>query len=347
MSWRDRCANPWTTSRPCCAGASIRAAVRRRNDLAGLPTLVARTDPDLLILVVPRAGDAELEIVERIGHLYTGMTPLLLCDNQSPEFLLRAMRAGVREILPSATDRRDDPRCGRTRQRQAARAARPAWPRSGVPFLQGGGGGATFLATNVAYALAAEERKRVMLIDLNLQLGDAVFFVSDKKPSITLADLALQIHRVDPAFLTASLRPGAREFGVLAAPEDPVHALDVKPEHIDVLIRLARSHYDYVILDVGRALDAVSVRALDKADTIFPVIQLTLPFIRDGKRLLGASDRSDYRSDKVSLVVNRYEKGGEITLEDMERALGTKDFQDLPNSYGRGREIGQPGHSGC
>jgi len=32
-----------------------------------------------------------------------------------------------------------------------------------------------------------------------------------------------------------------------------------------------------VILDIGRALDPVSVRALDMSDVIFPVMQLTLP----------------------------------------------------------------------
>ena len=304
-------------------------------DLTGLPTLVARTDPELLILVVPRAGDEELEIVERLGQLYTRMAPLLLCDDQAPEFLLRAMRAGVREVLPSAPAA--ETILGAVGRVNEKRLAQPDQHGRVLAFLscKGGGGGATFIATNVAYALAAEEGKRVILIDLNLQWGDAVFFVSDKRPTITLADLALQIHRVDPAFLSASLVQAHPNLGVLAAPEDPVHALDVKPEHIDVLIRIARSHFDYVILDAGRALDAVTVRALDYADAIFAVLQLSLPFIRDGKRLLAAFRTLDYPKQKVSLLVNRYEKGGDISLKDMEEALGTKAFHAFPNDYER------------
>ena len=317
------------------AGEHPGTVVVGETDLAGLPTLVARADPDLLIIVVPRAGDEELEIVERLGHLYTGMTPLLLCDDQAPEFLLRAMRAGVREVLPSApTAETILAAVGRVNQK---RLAQPDQRGRVLAFLscKGGGGGATFIATNVAYALAAEEGKRVILIDLNLQWGDAVFFVSDKRPTITLADLALQIHRLDPAFLSASLVQAHANLGVLAAPEDPVHALDVKPEHIDVLIRIARSHFDYVILDAGRALDAVTVRALDYADAIFAVLQLSLPFIRDGKRLLAAFRALDYPKQKVSLLVNRYEKGGDIALKDMEEALGTKAFHAFPNDYER------------
>lgn len=304
-------------------------------DLAGLPALVARNDPDLLVLVQPHAGADELEVVERLTRLYPVMTPLLLCDNQSPDFLVRAMRAGVREILPSASGTAElFDAVGRIGLK---RWSRPEQHGNVLAFIscKGGGGGATFLATNIAYALAAEQGKRVLLIDLNLQWGDAVFFVSDKKPSITLADLAMQIHRVDPAFLAASLVHVHPNLRVLAAPEDPVHALDVKPEHIDVLVRIARSHFDYVILDTGRALDAVTVRALDYADAIFTVLQLSLPFIRDGKRLLAAFRALEYPEAKVKLLVNRYEKSGDISLQDMEKALGMKAFSTFPNDYDR------------
>ena len=304
-------------------------------DLAGVPALVARNDPDLLILMLPHAGTVELDLVERLTHLYPAMTPLLLCDNQSAEFLMHAMRAGVREILPCASGAAElIDAVGRI---GIKRRSQPEHHGQVLAFLscKGGGGGATFLATNIAYAIAAEEGKSVLLIDLNLQWGDAVFFVTDKKPSITLADLAMQIHRVDPAFLASSLVRVHPKLGVLAAPEDPVHALDIKPEHIDVLVRIARNHFDFVILDTGRALDAVTVRALDYADEIFTVLQLSLPFLRDGKRLLAAFRALEYPEAKIKLVVNRYEKGGDITLQDMERALGAKAFRTFPNDYDR------------
>jgi len=302
---------------------------------ANLPTLVAGADPDLLVLALPDASGGDLEIIERIGRLYPRMTPILLCDNQSPEFLVQAMRAGVREILPSSspTEVLIDA-IGRIGLR---RAAQPERHGNVCAFIscKGGGGGATFLATNLAYALAAEEGKRVILIDLNLQWGDAVFFLGDKRPSITIADLALQMHRVDPAFLTASLVRPHPNLGVLGAPEDPVHALDVRPEHVELLLRIARASFDFVILDTGRALDAVTIRALDNADVIYPVMQLSLPFIRDGKRLLSAFRSLDYAPQKIRVLVNRYSKSGEITLKDLEDSLGVKVYRTLPNDYDR------------
>jgi len=300
----------------------------------GLPTLVAGANPDLLVLALPDASAADLALVERLGHLYPAMTPILLCDNQSPDFLMQAMRAGVREILPSAspTETLIDS-IGRIGLK---RVSQPDRHGNVLAFMscKGGGGGATFLAANLAYALA-EEGKRVVLIDLNLQWGDAVFFLADKRPSITLSDLAMQMHRVDPAFLAASLVRVHPNLGVLGAPEDPVHALDIKPEHIEFLLRIARLSFDFVVLDTGRALDAVTIRALDVADVIFPVMQTTLPCIRDGKRLLAAFRSLDYAPEKIRVLVNRHSKGGEITLKDIEDALGVKVHRAIPNDYDR------------
>jgi pilus assembly protein CpaE len=304
-------------------------------NLASLPALVAGSDPDLLVLALPKATVDDLDVLDRLAHLYPRMTPVLVSDQQTPDFLVRAMRAGVREVLPSASTIDDlVDSVGRIGVR---RAAQPDKHGNVIAFIscKGGGGGATFLATNTAYALAASEGKRVILIDLNLQWGDAVFFLADKRPSITLADLALQMHRVDPAYLAASLVKVHPNLGVLGAPEDPVHALDIRPEHVELLLRIARMAYDYVVLDTGRALDAVTVRALDHADVIFPVMQISLPFIRDGKRLLSAFRALDYPPQKVRIVVNRYQKGGEISLKDLEDSLGIKAYRTIPNDYDR------------
>jgi pilus assembly protein CpaE len=181
--------------------------------------------------------------------------------------------------------------------------------------------------------LAAEFGKKVALIDLNLQFGDASLFVSDRNPVTTLADVAYGISRLDASFLASSMVHVLPNFGVLAAPENPSQGADIRPEHVEALLQLAVSEYDYVILDVGRNLDAVSVKALDHADVIFPVLQETLPFIRDAKRILSTLQSLGYGREKIHLIVNRYEKGGEIHLEDVERTLERKVFVTFQNSF--------------
>jgi pilus assembly protein CpaE len=194
-----------------------------------------------------------------------------------------------------------------------------------------GGSGATFLAANLAYALAAEGR-RTALLDFNLQFGDALLFLSDRRPVRTLADLARAGSRLDATYLAASMTE-VGPLGVLAGAEDPAQAVDVLPEHIDALLTLARSRYDFVVVDVGRGLDARSLRALDQADFIYPVLQITLPFIRDGRRLLDVFRGLDYPAEKVRLIVNRHEKRGDIGIAQVERTLCAPVTRAIPNHY--------------
>jgi pilus assembly protein CpaE len=296
-----------------------------------LTSMASLASPDVLVLDQPSVEGGDLERLERLGHLHPNLTFILLSQDQTPEFLIKAMRVGVREVLPS-------PVSAETLLPAMARIA----DKVGDAKAQGkvlafisckGGSGATFLATNLGYTLATQENKRVALIDLNLQFGDAAMYVSDKKPLATLADVTQQIHRLDASFLASSMLNINHNFSVLAAPEDPTHASNVKPDHIDAILNLAKRHYDYVILDVGHNLDAVSINAMDQADMIFPIMQATMPYIRYGKQLLGVFRSLDYRKDKIHLIVNRYGNGGEISLQDMKTAYNTGIFKVIPNDF--------------
>lgn len=300
----------------------------------GLETLGkfdAQFPPDVLIVDGADDGGKELDAIERLGHRHSHMSFILLRDDHSPAFLLRAMRAGVREVLPAAINRAElKAALDRIRFKMGFAKGRKG---KVLAFIScKGGSGATLLAANLAYVLAEDDNK-VALFDLNLQFGDALLFLSDQKPPFSLSDIARDISRLDAAFLASSMVAIDRNLSALASPEDPAHAMEVKPEHIEALLALARDHYDFIVLDVGRGLDAHAVKALDQADVICPVLQTTMPYIRDGKRLFDAFRLLGYANSKVQLVVNRHQKGGDITLADLERALAAKVTHVIPNHY--------------
>ena len=286
----------------------------------------------VLLLHQATLDNADLEQLEVLSSRNPAMAIVLVCQPQPAEFLLRAMRSGVREVLAAPLDPSQLQAAMRRIEDKLSASNRSLG--KVLAFIScKGGSGATFLGTNLGYALATQENKRVALLDLNLQFGDASLFVSDRKPLATLSHVAQQIHRLDASFLAASMVQVCPNFHVLAAPDDPAQANDVKPEHAEQLLQLARLHYDFVLLDIGRSLDAVSVRALDHADMIFPILQLTLPYIRDGKRLLGLFRSLDYSRDKIHLIVNRYAASGEIRLSDCEEAFGSPMYKTVPNHY--------------
>lgn len=290
--------------------------------------------PDLVIIDRIYHGAIELEALESFCMRYSSIALLILSENTSSEFFMAAIRAGVRDVLhlplvPEALE-------------EAVRRIENKFKPTAVAkkigrvivFIAGkGGGGATFLACNLAYILAVVHGAKVALLDLNLQFGDAALFVSDQVPTNTLADVAGNISRLDASLLASSMVSVLPNFGVLAAPEDAERAMEVKPEHVEALLKLAKTQYDYVILDIGQTLNATSVKALDHADQVFVVLQETLPFIRDSKRLIHALQSLGYGKEKIHLVLNRYETGGDIQLEDVEATLGMKVFITIPNSY--------------
>jgi pilus assembly protein CpaE len=126
----------------------------------------------------------------------------------------------------------------------------------------------------------------------------------------------------------------APNFWLLAAPDSPEKAVDIRPDSIERLLNVACSHYDFVVLDVSRTLDANAIRALDHADDIYLVLQMTLPFLRDAARLLQLFRSLGYPEGRAHILVNRFEKGGDISLVDLERSLGVAVSKSIPNSFG-------------
>jgi pilus assembly protein CpaE len=258
---------------------------------------------------------------------------ILQCPDRSPDFLIRAMRAGVRELLPAPAPA-DELRAAWERQLARLRA-RAGSGRQGrvLAFLPAkGGAGSTFVSTNLAYALATRGQ-RVALLDMNLHFGDAALYLSESRPAQTIADVARESSRLDATFLEASMLSAAPNLWVLAAPENPEAAIDVLPEAVERIVSLAKARYDFVILDMGRILDAAALRALDQADQIFVTLQTILPFLHDAKRLVALLGNVGFPRDRIRLLVNRWEKGSEISTSDVRESLGVEVEFELPNSF--------------
>jgi pilus assembly protein CpaE len=293
---------------------------------------VAEQDqPDLMLVDGMCCDPNELVQVEYVTTHHPKIAVILLCATQSPEFLINSMRAGVREVLPSPVSA-DALQAAVSRIASKLLGAKNKGTGKILAFIPcKGGSGATFLATNLGFQLA--ETKSVLLIDLNLQFGDALSFVHDGQPASTLADVAHDISRLDASFLAASSVKIAANYSILAAPEDLTRAMEIKPEHLDAILSVALTQYDFVLLDMSRTLDTLAIKVLDRAYRIFPVLQAGLPGLRNASKLLAVFKSLGYPADKIEVIVNRFEKGGDISQADIQRSLGTTNLRTVPNSY--------------
>src|SRR5579863_7176817 len=126
--------------------------------------------PDALVLHLGETWRAELESLA--ARPADRRPPLIVVGSTNDTAAMRlAMQAGARDLLPlplieadlvAALERID-------RDHRAAASGREG---SVTAFMNAKGGcGATFLACNVAHALTTLSRKRVALVDLDLQFG--------------------------------------------------------------------------------------------------------------------------------------------------------------------------------
>jgi pilus assembly protein CpaE len=286
-----------------------------------MPAVAEQERPDLMVVDGMCCDPADLAPVEAVTTRYPRTAVLLLCAQQTPEFLLHSMRAGVREVLPSPAPAQA---LAEAVQRLAAKLHSDAPEHTHgqvMAFLPcKGGSGATFLATNLAWALAHSHS--VLLMDLNLQFGDALAYLHEGRPASTLADVARDLHRLDASFLAASTVKVAPRLQVLAAPEDAIHAMEVEPGHVNAIVQLAAAHYDFVLLDLGRVLDPLALRMLDRAQSIVPVLLPDVPAVRNAQKLLRMFHDLGYPESRLHPVLNRVDRRHDIGLAEVRKTLG-------------------------
>ncbi len=302
--------------------------------LRSVNVLINGSRPDLVVAETIDALD--LLALDTLAQAHPDIEIVLVSAELTQDLLLRLMRAGVREVLPAPASGEAVAAAVQRLARQRPQGAAAAPPRQGEVFSVlscKGGSGATFVAANLAAVMAAGGQRRVALIDLNLQFGDAALFVSSERPGSDVADVARNVSRLDRELLQAAMLHATPGLWVLAAPEDPARSTEVQPEHVKAILQMARGCFDFVVLDLGRTLSTLTLEALDHSDRVFAVLQLTLPFIRDGKRLRDVFRSLDYPARKIQWLVNRHDKSSRLTLADARAALGVTDLAVLPNDY--------------
>jgi len=313
-------------------GGRANKIVLHEGGLSKLRTVAEQERPDIIIVEGLYHDASELAPVEFVTTHFPQMIVIMLCPHHTSDFLINAMRAGVREVLPSPVSKAAlEAAMLRAESKLGLRSAQ----RSGriLAFVScKGGSGATFLATNLGYQLGGEGRK-VLMIDLNLQFGEAVLTVHDRKATSDIAEVARNLSRLDASFLRASVVQVTSNYEILAAPEDPAQSMQVKPEHLDAILNLAVNQYDFIILDLSKTLDELTIKALDRAHNVFLVVQTMLPYIRNASRMLTVFRSLGYPPDKVELIVNRFWKNGEIGLDDLRATLGPSRMRVIPNGY--------------
>jgi pilus assembly protein CpaE len=283
----------------------------------------------LFVVYVPNTA-----YLPRLRHLtgaFVGQPVVALVDAASdPGVLLGAMRSGAAQVVPlpiAADDFKSALDCIAQQYGQVG-SLNQVIAVSGVT----GGCGATAIAVNTAYELAAHHEQSVILSELSLQIGKLAAYL-DINPSQTTFDLLSAGERLDAAAVQKALTRVSDRFEILAGEYRQIMPVSVAINDVLRLIAVCRSLANYAVFDVPCGYDDLYFETLAAADQIVLVGEQKIPSVRTLKLVCEALERVD-GIRKLHIVINRYDaRMPGFGAERLKGLLGKQEILTIGNDY--------------
>ena len=287
--------------------------------------------PDFLLLRVSHLWREELAAL--LLHPVKERPPLLVCGPlDEHEGMRLAMQAGARDFLPEPVAA-EELQSAINRMQMELHTDKGATGKLIAVMNAKGGSGASMLACNLAHQLSVHGGT-TLLLDLDLQFGSLAHSL-DVLPTHSHTDVLQQIDSLDSVALRGFCSHFSPTLHVLGGRTDELClSQDIRLEQLDSLLRLARNTYDWVVVDLPRHIDHLTGITLEQSDRVYIVLQQSLSHLQDANRLVRIlRDDLGVQSNRLHVVINRFDKASPFKPKDISDALRCNDLQKLPNDY--------------
>ncbi len=277
-------------------------------------------DPDLALIVLSDDIERGLGLVAELRSCSRARV-VVVGSARDPQVILKAVHAGPDDYLDIDGDYDAELRRALGRPKTAvARAGDEG--RLITVVSHSGGSGCSFLAANLAVALAGEHG-RAALCDFNVRRGDlaALFSVN---PRHSIADLTRNLTSLDQTMFEQALQAHASGVHVLAAPASLADVQTITSEAADQIVRLARASFPYVVADLEDFFHAEQFHLIKSSHHVLFVLRLDILGLRNARRTLDYLERERLDMQRVTIVVNKFGRSRELPVRDAETVLGRK-----------------------
>jgi pilus assembly protein CpaE len=303
---------------------------------------ISATRPDVIVADLGSLGDPA-EGVRDLLMRSPDACLIVTGADASPGSVSRAVTAGARgfvlkpfqgdDLLQTVKDAYGNlwklRRLQRVEQVATNHAEPAAGTRGAVIAVYGpkGGVGCTTIATSLAVALASG-KKRVALIDLDLQFGD-VGVALDLHGANSVEDLVAHAAGIDATLISELLVRHSSGVRALLAPDNVLAIEDIDAESIVSAIDGLRPHFDYIVCDLWSTLDELTLGTLRIADRTVLVSTPELPALRNLGRVMGGIPAA--LLDHAIVVVNRHPGKAGVSLAEIQKSLGRPVAATIPS----------------
>jgi pilus assembly protein CpaE len=196
-------------------------------------------------------------------------------------------------------------------------------------FSPKGGTGKTVVSTNLAVALAKSPENRTLLLDLDLQFGDAAITLG-MEPEKTIYDLVSAPGELDPEKLAGYVTKHPCGLDVLAAPLRPEDAELVVESKVTALLEVARASYDVIIVDTSPFFHGAMLATLDRTDELIVLCGLDVPTLKNIRLALQTLELLSFPASRIRYVMNRVNPNVGLKTREVEGSLKVKISTELP-----------------
>ena len=269
--------------------------------------------PDVVVFVLDsdEITPEFLTFVEDINLGSFGCSAIIMTDNVTVDLVNNAAQSGIRRVMNVNIGNEEFLNTVKSivgnekKLNQNFNVTKKVRSRVYAFFSGKGGVGKTTICTNTAVYLATLGKK-VLLVDLDLQFGDADMAL-DLNPTETIVDLARDTNGISIDNLSSCCCTHASGLSVLASPSSPELA--------------EYNYYEYIILDCGCALTDPVITALESSDDIFMVNDVNILSLKRAKLCQNVLSQIN-QQDKVKLIINKNVKKNNVKISDYENLLG-------------------------
>jgi pilus assembly protein CpaE len=297
--------------------------------------VVEQTKPDIGLVSMDGDPETATRLIAEVAASAPQCTIFVTSSSTDGRLILESMRAGAKEFLTEPLKEEDLVSAIKRVKRHGGSEKSAAVQGCRVIAVAGatGGVGSSSMAVNLACGLAADRENQVVLVDLDVALGDCDVFL-DTIPEYSLADVAQNVSRLDLTLLKKSLTKHSSGVHLLPRPVQLEDVRLITPDSLQRVIGLLKTSFTHILIDLSKSFGELDMQAIYLADDILMITQLDLPCLRNVVRLMMTFDSDDALRNKVRIIVNRVgQDSGQISLKKAQETIGREIYWQVPNDY--------------
>ena len=200
-------------------------------------------------------------------------------------------------------------------------------------FSTKGGVGKTFLAANLAITLEKVNKKRVCLVDMDLDLGN-IAQALDIVPKFSMTDISSDFENVDQAVIGSYLTQHESRIMVLPSRTSFSSRNLTTADHIETTLKSLSELFDYVIVDMPSRSNSATAATYRLSDMLLLVTTPQLAAISNVNLAINSLLELNIPESRIKVILNQNNSNKFIKPADVERAIARPLFlQVVSNRY--------------